>query len=56
MWRKNFFNTLSSLSKKNLLIFKKTIKKQNILERNVFLGNNDDKNFIKDYIEQNLNK
>ena len=53
---KNFFNTLSSLSKKNLLIFKKTIKKQNILERNVFLGNNDDKNFIKDYIEQNLNK
>ena len=51
---KKFFNTLSSLSKENLSIFKINIKKQNILERNVFLGKNDDKNFIKNYIEQNL--
>ena len=51
---KKFFNILESLNKQNLLKFKKTIKKKDILERNVLLGNKDDKNFIKNYIEKNL--
>ena len=51
---KKFFNVLESLNKQKLSKFKKNIKKQDILERNVLLGNKNDENFIKNYIEKNL--
>tara|TARA_B100000925_G_scaffold89024_1_gene64283 strand:+ start:4065 stop:5273 length:1209 start_codon:yes stop_codon:yes gene_type:complete len=51
----DLFDNIQNLNREILFKLKKSINKKNILERNVFLGKKDDENFLKNYINQNLN-